>query len=272
MGLLPGATGGARWFEAVAEHLGAAYLRYSFTYGTDQEVEFLGGALDLGPGSRVLDVGCGPGRHARGFARRGCEVLGVDISARFLTVAARYANGAEGKAEGSGPGSAGYVRADAAALPVRPGSVDLAVSLCQGGFGLMAGPAAEARPPFAADPDGDVLRGMADAVRPGGHVVVSAFSSYFQVRYLERPEQFDAGRGVNHERTEVRSETGAVTDAELWTSCFTPRELRLLATAVGLEVVGLWSVTPGDYARRPPDLEHPEFLLVARRPTAPPGR
>jgi hypothetical protein len=38
-----------------------------------------------------------------------------------------------------------------------------------------------------------------------------------------------------------------------------------MASAAGLEVEHLWSVTPGDYAARPPDLDHPEFLLIARR-------
>jgi hypothetical protein len=28
----------------------------------------------------------------------------------------------------------------------------------------------------------------------------------------------------------------------------------------------IWSVEPGDFARRPPDIDHPEFLLVARKP------
>ena len=62
------------WFEDVADHLGSAYLRYSFTKGTEQEVDFLVDALGLEPGMRVLDVGCGPGRHAHALARRGIEV------------------------------------------------------------------------------------------------------------------------------------------------------------------------------------------------------
>ena len=38
--------GGERhWFEPVADHLGGAYLRYSFTKGTEQEVGFVVGAL-----------------------------------------------------------------------------------------------------------------------------------------------------------------------------------------------------------------------------------
>ena len=72
------------WFEPIAEHLGAAYLRYSFTKGTRQEIEFLVPALRLEPGMRVLDVGCGPGRHACALAERGVAVHGVDISARFV--------------------------------------------------------------------------------------------------------------------------------------------------------------------------------------------
>jgi hypothetical protein len=64
----------------------------------------------------------------------------------------------------------------------------------------------------------------------------------------------------------IKDEGGRDADADLWTTCFTPRELRLLARSVGLEPLHVWGVEPGDYARRPPDLDHPEHLLVARRP------
>ena len=37
------------WFEDVADHLGPAYLRYSFTKGTEQEVAFLVRTLGLEP-------------------------------------------------------------------------------------------------------------------------------------------------------------------------------------------------------------------------------
>ncbi|HEV7887804.1 MAG TPA: hypothetical protein VGO92_09605, partial [Acidimicrobiales bacterium] len=37
-----------------AEFLGRAYLRYSFTKGTQQEAAFLVDTLDLQPGMRVL--------------------------------------------------------------------------------------------------------------------------------------------------------------------------------------------------------------------------
>jgi ubiquinone/menaquinone biosynthesis C-methylase UbiE len=223
------------WFEAVAEHAGAAYLRYSFTKGTEQEVAFLAGALGLRPGARVLDVGCGPGRHLRALAERGFEGVGLDISMAFLRLVSAGA----------------AVRADARRLPFPPKSFDAAISLCQGGFGLVGG-----------DDDGQILAEMARAVRPGGRVAVTAFSAYFAVRHLEEGETFDAATGVNHEAATVKDEAGREREFDLWTTCFTPRELRLLASQAGLADVSISAVSPGDYAIRPPDLGHPEFLLI----------
>lgn len=224
-----------REFEAVAAHAGLAYLRYSFTKGTAQEVRFLIDALELKPGARVLDVGCGPGRHSRALRESGIEVVGVDISLDFLRAA----------------GEGEWVRADARRLPFVRNSFDAAFSLCQGGFGLLGG-----------RDDAGVVEQMAEVVKGGGRIALSAFSAYFAVRHLEPGETFDADRGVNHERATVRDLQGDERDFDLWTTCFTPRELRLVAAAAGVRVEGLWSVTPGDYAKRPPDLEHPEFLLL----------
>ncbi len=68
-------------------HAGVAYLRYSFTRGTAQEVDFFAGELGLRPGQRVLDFGCGPGRHARAMADLGVDVVGLDLSLPFLRAA-----------------------------------------------------------------------------------------------------------------------------------------------------------------------------------------
>lgn len=230
------------WFTEVADHLGAAYLRYSFTKGTEQEVDFLIDELDLKPGMRLLDVGCGPGRHSLAFARRGIECVGVDISATFIELAQRAAHDDQLPVT--------FMVGDARALAFEE-EFDAAVSLCQGAFGLQG---IDGR-------DGVVLEGIARALRRGGRVALSAFSSYFQVRYLE-DSIFDAATGVNHERTEVKDAGGAVATHDLWTTCFTPRELRMMADGAGFHVDAQWSVEPGKYARRPPDIEHPEFLMV----------
>ncbi len=233
---------GSHWFEPLAEHMGEAYLRYSFTKGTENEVGFIVEALGLQPGDRVLDVGCGPGRHAHALARRGIEVVGLDISQRFVDLGNEHA-----------PPGATFARGDARALPYNE-EFDAVISLCQGGFGLVG------------DDDGAVLAGIARALKPGGRGSFSAFSAYFLVQHLEGFDSFDAARGVNTEITEVRNEAGEALAAELHTSVFTPRELRLMVAACGLTTEAIYAVTPGDYAARLPDVAHPEWLVVVSKP------
>jgi SAM-dependent methyltransferase len=233
-------TGDGHWFEAIADHLGGAYLRYSFTKGTAQEVAFLVDALGLGPGSRVLDVGCGPGRHARALAERGIRVHGVDISERFVDLARDGA-----------PAGATFERLDARRLAF-DAEFDAVICLCQGAFGMMT----------ADGEDGAVVAGMARALKPGGRLALSAFNAYFAVRYHDDAD-FDASTGVSHELTEIRSESGESRTVDLWTGCYTPRELRLLLAAHGFIVESIASVEPGAYGVGPPTTESPEFLVIA---------
>ncbi len=76
---------------------------------------------------------------------------------------------------------------------------------------------------------------------------------------------FDASSGVSHELTEIRSESGEARTVELWTGCYTPRELRLLLDRHGLSVESISSVEPGAFGRNPPTTESPEYLVVAAR-------
>lgn len=233
------------WFNPLAEYLGSAYLRNAFTKGTEQEVEFLVGALGLGTGSRVLDAGCGPGRHAVAFARRGIEVVGVDRSPEFIDLARTAATGLPAR----------FVEADICDLSFDR-EFDAVCCLCQGGFGLLGGGEAE---------ETAVAR-LARALRPGGRLALTAFSAWFALRHLEEGETFDAASGVLHERALLRDDAGHEREFDLWTTCFTPRELRMIAERSGLVVDGVHGVAPGRYSAAPPSTETPEHLLLARRP------
>ena len=238
---------GDAYFAAVGDRLGTAYLRYSFTRGSEQEVGFLLELLDLPSGARVLDVGCGPGRHLVRLAEAGLSMTGIDVSRRFLDLARDEANERE---LGS---SVALFECDAREMPFDD-EFDAVISICQGGFGLMG----------AADPL--VLRRMSEAARSGGRVVLTAFSGYYEAHH-QRPEAtFDIDEGIVHEKTTIKDEAGADHPTDLWTSVYTPRELRLLALGVGLVPEHVWAVEPGDFARRAPDTDHPELMLVARKP------
>ncbi|MDR2800001.1 MAG: class I SAM-dependent methyltransferase [Desulfovibrio sp.] len=52
---------------------------------------FLGERGALFKGARVLDIGCGPGRHALAFARQGARVTGLDISPEMIAYAGENA-------------------------------------------------------------------------------------------------------------------------------------------------------------------------------------
>jgi SAM-dependent methyltransferase len=57
------------------------------------EVDFVVDKLNLGQGMRVLDVGCGFGRHSLELARRGCKVVGIDPSPAMIAAARQIAGG-----------------------------------------------------------------------------------------------------------------------------------------------------------------------------------
>ncbi len=249
----------ARGWHEFGDHLGSAYLRYSFTKGTAHEVDLLTALLGLEPGARLLDVGCGPGRHSNELARRGFSAHGIDVSDRFVQVAQSMA-GSEGLT------GATFETTDATDLVDRDdlhGRFDGAISWCQGAFGsLAASPFSDAG---GAAGDLAVLEGMRACVRPGGAVAVGAFSALFQARHLEDSDDFDPLTGHNVELTELRSEAGDRRRAELDTTCFTPREVALLMERAGLAVEGSWSHTPGRRALRPLSVDEPEFVTLARR-------
>jgi len=96
-------------YERIWRPLGARFLMGAIGPGTAGEHRMALEMLDISPGDRVLDVGCGPGNFTRDFAKAagGGLVIGVDASETMLAAAVR---------EGGGENVA-YVRADAASLP-----------------------------------------------------------------------------------------------------------------------------------------------------------
>jgi SAM-dependent methyltransferase len=170
-------------------------------------------------------------------------VHGIDVSQAFVDIARRDA-----------PPGATFERLDAREMPF-DSEFDAVICLCQGAFGLM---------PAGGD-DERVVGAIARAMKPGGRLALSAFSAYFAVKYHEAAT-FDADLGVSHERTEVRNPAGEPKGVELWTGCYTPRELRLILARHGLRVDRISSVEPGAYGADAPTVESPEFLTIATRP------
>src|SRR5215510_9379070 len=113
----------------------------------DQLVEKLG----VGKGMKVLDLGCGDGTTAVPEAKRGAEVLGVDISKPLVDAANR-------RAQELGLSNLKVREGDASDLQgIEDGQFDLVVSI----FGAMFAPK-----PF------DVAKEMVRVTKKGGRVVM----------------------------------------------------------------------------------------------------
>ena len=108
-------------------------------------------AIGIAPGSRVLDLGCGDGTTALPAARRGAEVLGVDIASNLVRAGRR-------RAEAEGLENIRFEEGDACELDaLEDASFDLSVSI----FGAMFAPR-----PF------DVARELVRVTRAGGRIVM----------------------------------------------------------------------------------------------------
>jgi SAM-dependent methyltransferase len=106
----------------------------------------------VGPGMRVLDVGCGTGNAALLAAERAAHVTAVDPAPRLLEVARSRAAAAGLDLE--------LLQGEAARLPVPDGGYDVVLSV----FAAIFAPDARA-----------ALADMARVLAPGGRVVMSAW-------------------------------------------------------------------------------------------------
>jgi len=123
------------------------------------------------PGSDILDVCCGPGRHALEFASRGHRVAGVDITRPYIEAAQESALAMDLPAE--------FICADARSWS-RPASFDLALNLFTS-FGYF-----ETRAE-----DMDMLKRIHENLRPGGILVMELLGKELAARDFIQGEWFE---------------------------------------------------------------------------------
>ena len=116
-----------------------------------QSGEALVDSLDITPSMRVLDVGCGDGTTALPLARRGAEVVGIDIAKNLVDAGNK-------RAAEAGLHRLKFQQGDACSLQgIGDHAFDLTLSI----FGAMFAPK-----PF------DVARELVRVTKPGGRIVM----------------------------------------------------------------------------------------------------
>ena len=117
-----------QWYESLFENYGQKYDSENFTQGTIGECDFIEKELGFNKSLKILDVGCGTGRHSIELTKRGYSVTGIDLSESQLQRARDKA-----KSENL---IIDFQQQDARNLTFNH-EFDAAIMLCEGGFALM---------------------------------------------------------------------------------------------------------------------------------------
>jgi len=250
-----------KWYEALFTDYAEIYDRESFTQGTLGECDFIESEVGGDRTVRILDVGCGTGRHAVELARRGYRVTGVDLSPSQIERA---------RAKASAAGVAPDFRVgDARALPFNA-EFGLAVMICEGAFPLME----------TDEMNFEILRGAARALRPGGKLIMTTLNGLFplhrSVGQFEKDGMNEAASQGHvfdlltfrmRSRLETRDQRGRPIEIDCDERWYIPSELTWLLKQAGFASVDIFGAKLGAFSRSdaltPDDFE---ILAVAAKP------
>jgi SAM-dependent methyltransferase len=229
----------------------------------DRTVNWLSARLDLQPGDRLLDLGCGPGLYCTRFAERGFQVTGVDFSRRSIDYAM-----AQAQADGL---PIEYLYRDYVWMDTSEyaGRFKAAVLI----YGDICVLSDEARD--------RVLANVHTMLRPGGLFAFDVTTPTHHDRY-GAPRDWDAGMegfwkpgphlvldqlfhypeaDVYLRRSLVIEEGGEVSDYRIWTHLYTAETIEPVLRRAGFELLEVW----GDLAGAPYDPGSEWLGFLARK-------
>jgi SAM-dependent methyltransferase len=237
------------WYE---EYFGPDYLVIDEHKNTQKEVTFLRKVLRLKKGSKLLDVGCGYGRHTVPLAKYGVDVTGCDLSPHMLTEAQK-------KLKKTGKTNK-LVRCDMRSLPFGK-KFDFACNMFNS-FGYFE----------SEDDNFRVLKSISDILKPGGLFLLDLVNRDFLMRMFIEKDWFEKKGIYTLEKKwfdpiKNRSEIDvSVIDKagkkdyhhSIRVYCFT--EISMLLEAAGLEVLAVF----GGFSGEKFDWSHDRMLILSQ--------
>lgn len=251
-----------QWYETLFENYAAKYDNEVFTQGTKGECDFLEQELKSDKGLKILDVGCGTGRHAIELTRRGYDVMGIDLSEAQIERAKAKA--------GQENLDIHFEVQDARNLPFNS-EFDVAIMLCEGGFPLME----------TDEMNYEILKNVTKSLKANSKFIFTTLNGLFPL--FNSVEKFTASKGEegnavyksnsfdlmtfrDHNTTEIVDDNGNKKILEANERYYVPSEITWLLKTLGYSKIDIYGAKLGAFSREdkltPDDFE---MLVVAEK-------
>jgi SAM-dependent methyltransferase len=247
-----------QWYEELFEDYADGYEKECFTQGTVGEVDFLESEIGGDRSRRILDIGCGTGRHAVELAARGYRVTGIDLSESMLARARENARRRGVQVE--------FLRADARDLRFSK-EFDLVTMLCEGAFPLME----------TDEMNHKILANAAAALREPGKFIFTTLNGLFPLfhsvkEFLDAKasgasageQKFDLLTFRERSTVEVTDDHGNRKVLRCDERYYVPPEISWLLKSLGFAKVAIHGCKLGAWSRGDPlTTEDFEMLVIA---------
>jgi 2-polyprenyl-3-methyl-5-hydroxy-6-metoxy-1,4-benzoquinol methylase len=248
-----------QWYEALFENYAEKYDNEIYTQGTVGECDFIENEIGFDKSQKILDVGCGTGRHSIELTKRGYNVTGVDLSESQL-------ERAKLKAEKEGL-KINFQRQDARELTFR-NEFDLAIMLCEGGFSLME----------TDEMNFEILKNVTRSLKDNGKLIFTTLNGLFPLIHslkefhdadtdaITHESKFDLMTFRDFSVMEFEDDFGNKKTLECNERYYMPSEISWLLKSLGYGKIDIYGAKLGAYSRNdkltPDDFE---ILVVAEK-------
>jgi SAM-dependent methyltransferase len=251
-----------QWYESLFENYARKYDKECFVQGTAGECDFIEQEISRNKSLKIIDIGCGTGRHAIELTKRGYNVTGVDLSESQLA-------GAREKAKAAGL-TINFQKHDARALPFE-GEFDLAIMLCEGGFSLMETDEMN----FA------ILKSAARALNGQGKLIFTTLNGLFPLfhsvkEFYESVQKegqsqckdcsFDLMTFRDHNTAVIEDDSGNKRELKCNERYYVPSEITWLLKTLGFKKIDIFGAKLGAYSRNDKlTTDDFEMLVIAEK-------
>jgi len=251
-----------QWYETLFENYGKKYDNESFTQGTIGECDFIEKEIDHNKALKIIDIGCGTGRHSLELSKRGYGITGIDLSESLLEKAREKAkqNGLQ----------IDFLKHDARHLPFEK-QFDLAIMMCEGGFPLME----------TDEMNYEILKNATKALKDKGKIIFTTLNGLFPLHHSTeefcanatqegnatyKGNTFDLMTFRDHNITEVEDDNGNKKQLKCNERYYVPSEITWLLKSLGYKKIDIFGAKLGAFSREDKlTTEDFEMLVIAEK-------